>query len=65
MFSERAIKLIADAKIEQAIIGGEFDHIEGWGQPFEFDCQRHDPNWWVKQKYKTERIEELKRSENQ
>ena len=62
MISDRAIQLIAEAKIEQAIDDGKFERLTGFGKPFEFDLTQHDPNWWIKNKCK---MEEMKIKLNQ
>ncbi len=59
MFSERAIRLIADAKIDQAIEEGEFDNLPGFGRPFEFDDTQYDPNWWIRRKLEREQLQQL------
>ena len=56
MLSERAIQLIADAKIEQAYRDGDFDCLPGLGRPFEFDEMVCEPNWWLKRKTQAEEI---------
>ena len=58
-FSNRAIQLIAEAKIQAAIEEGEFDILPGFGKPFSFDDQHYDPNWWVRNKVKRESLEKL------
>jgi hypothetical protein len=56
MISERAIQLVADAKIEQAYRDGKFDRLPGLGLPFEFDEMVCEPNWWLKRKAKSEEM---------
>ena len=60
--NERAIQLIAEARIEAAIDNGEFDVIEGMGKPFEFDDSRYDPHWWVRRKVERENIQHVFRA---
>lgn len=59
MLSDRAIRLIADAKIDQAIAEGDFDDLPGFGRPFEFDDTQYDPNWWIRRKLERERLQQL------
>ena len=56
MLTDRAIQLIADAKIESAIVKGEFDNLPGMGRPFEFDEMNVDSNWWIQRKLEREKI---------
>jgi len=59
LFSQRAIQLIAEAKIEAAIEAGEFDNLPGFGKPFEFDDTRYDPHWWIRRKVERENMKNL------
>ena len=59
MLSQRAIQLIAEARIEAAIERGEFDRLPGLGKPFEFDDMRYDPHWWIRRKVERESIQRL------
>ena len=56
MFTERALRLIAEAKIEQAIEDGQFDQLPGLGKPFAFDDTHYDPYWWIRRKLERERL---------
>lgn len=56
MFSERAIRLIADQKIQAAIEEGEFDDLPGFGKPSALLDEPYDPNWWIRRKLKSEDI---------
>ena len=58
-FSQRAIELIASAKIEAAIEAGEFDDLSGFGKPFEFDDTQYDPHWWIRRKVERESMKNL------
>lgn len=58
-FSQRAIELIASAKIEAAIVAGEFDDLPGFGKPFEFDDTQYDPHWWIRRKVERENMKNL------
>ena len=58
MLSERAIQLVADAKIAAAIDAGEFDRLSGFGKPLPLDETNYDPHWWIRQKIKLEELNE-------
>lgn len=58
-FSQRAIEMIASAKIEAAINAGEFDNLSGLGKPFEFDDTQYDPHWWIRRKVEREHMKNL------
>ena len=55
-FSDRAIQLIADAKIEEAMKAGEFDNLPGMGKPLALDEEPYDPYWWIRRKLKREEL---------
>lgn len=55
-FSQRAIDVVADEKIQAAIEAGEFENLPGMGKPFEFDDTQYDPNWWIRRKMEREQI---------
>ncbi len=56
-FSRRAIELISDNRIRQAMEEGEFDNLPGLGKPIPDIDEPYDPNWWAKQWMKRERRE--------
>lgn len=58
-FSQRAIDVVADEKIQAAIEAGEFENLPGMGKPFEFDDTQYDPNWWIRRKMEREQIHKL------
>ena len=58
-FSQRAIQLIAEAKIVAAIEAGEFENLPGFGKPFEFDDTQYDPHWWIRRKVERENMKNL------
>lgn len=55
-FTDRAIRIIAEDKIQAAIRAGEFDNLSGLGEPFDWCDEPYDPNWWVRRKLKDERL---------
>ncbi|MBN0038566.1 DUF1992 domain-containing protein [Cellulosimicrobium cellulans] len=52
---EVAIALLADLHIRRAIARGEFDDLPGSGKPLPMP-DRHDPDWWLKNLVKRERL---------
>lgn len=52
---EVAIALLADLHIRNAIERGEFDDLPGSGKPLDLS-DRHDPDWWLKNLMKRERL---------
>lgn len=58
-FSQRAVDIVSDAKIQAAIEEGDFDNLPGMGKPFEFDDTQYDPHWWIRRKMEREKIQQL------
>jgi hypothetical protein len=56
-FSDLAIQLVAEDKIQTAIRTGVFDRLPGLGQPLELLDEPLDENWWVRAKAKEEQID--------
>lgn len=54
--SRRAIELIADNRIREAIDEGQFDDLPGYGKPIPGIEEPYDPNWWIKQWMKREQL---------
>jgi len=52
---EVAIALLADLHIRRAIERGEFDDLPGSGKPLPMP-DRYDPDWWLKNLVKRERL---------
>ncbi|KZM76738.1 DUF1992 domain-containing protein [Cellulosimicrobium cellulans] len=52
---EVAIALLADMHIRRAIERGEFDDLPGSGKPLPMP-DRYDPDWWLKNLVKRERL---------
>lgn len=52
---EVAIALLADMHVRRAIARGEFDDLPGSGKPLDLP-DRHDPDWWLKNLVKRERL---------
>jgi hypothetical protein len=54
--SRRAVELIADNRIRQAMEEGEFDNLPGLGKPIPDIDEPYDPMWWVKKWMKREKL---------
>lgn len=59
LFSNRAIEVVAESKIQSAMQAGEFDNLSGLGLPFEFDDTQYDPHWWIRRKMERESMKDL------
>ena len=55
-FSERALRIVAENKIQAAIRAGEFDNLPGLGKPAAVIDEPYDPNWWIRRKLKREQL---------
>jgi hypothetical protein len=51
-----AIPIIADNRIRAAMEQGEFERLEGAGQPLRDLGGHYDPDWWLKQKLQREEL---------
>lgn len=56
LFSEQAIREIAENRIQQAMRDGEFQNLAGMGKPFPFDELAYDPHWWIRGKLRRESL---------
>lgn len=54
--SRRAVELIADNRIRQAMEEGQFDNLPGLGRPIPDIDEPYDPMWWVKKWMKRENL---------
>jgi hypothetical protein len=54
--SRRAVELISDNRIRQAMEEGQFENLPGFGKPIPDIDEPYDPNWWVKKWMKREKI---------
>lgn len=57
-FSEEAVQLVAEHKIQAAIEAGEFANLPGLGKPCPLIDQPYDPHWWIRRKLRRERLVE-------
>ena len=55
-FTRRAIELVAENRIRQAIEEGQFDNLSGQGQPIPDIDEPYDPLWWVKKWVRREQM---------
>jgi hypothetical protein len=46
--SRRAVELVAENRIREAIEEGKFDDLPGFGKPIEDIDEPYDPDWWIK-----------------
>lgn len=53
-FTDRALQLAAEEKLQSAIAAGEFDNLPGLGKPCPLIDQPYDPHWWVRAKLRLE-----------
>lgn len=57
-FTDRAIQIVAEDKLRQAIAEGEFDHLPGLGQPHPIFDEPYDPHAWLRRKLAREGLGE-------
>ena len=57
--SRRAVELIAENRIQQAIEEGQFDDLAGAGKPIPDIDEPYDPLWWVKKWIRREGLNRL------
>jgi hypothetical protein len=55
-FTRRAIELVADNRIRQAMEEGQFDDLPGHGKPIPDIDEPYDPLWWVKKWIRREQM---------
>ena len=46
--SRRAVQVVAENRIREAIEEGLFDNLPGFGQPIPDIDEPYDPDWWLK-----------------
>jgi hypothetical protein len=54
--SERAMRLVAENKIQAAIEAGQFDDLPGLGKPSALINEPYDPFWWIRRKLRQEQL---------
>lgn len=50
MITDRALRIVAEDKIQAAIREGLFDNLPGFGQPSALCDEPYDPNSWLRRK---------------
>ncbi len=46
--SRRAVQVVAENRVREAIEEGQFDDPPGLGQPIPDIDEPYDPDWWIK-----------------
>ena len=46
--ARRAIEIVAENRIREAIEAGQFENLPGLGLPIEDIDEPYDPDWWIK-----------------
>jgi hypothetical protein len=54
--SRRAVELLADNRILQAVEEGKFDNLPGFGKPIPDVDEPYDPDWWIKKWAQREKL---------
>jgi hypothetical protein len=54
--SRRAVEILADNRIRQAMEEGKFDNLPGFGKPIPDIDEPYDPMWWVKKWMRREQL---------
>jgi hypothetical protein len=57
VITDRALRIIADNKIQAAIEAGEFDNLPGFGKPSPVIDELYDPHWWIRRKLQREHLQ--------
>jgi hypothetical protein len=57
--SRRAVELIAENRIQQAMEEGQFDDLPGAGKPIADIDEPYDPLWWVRKWVRREGLSRL------
>jgi hypothetical protein len=57
--SRRAVEVISENRIQQAIEEGQFDDLPGAGKPIPDIDEPYDPLWWVKKWVRREGLSRL------
>ncbi|MCA9239409.1 MAG: DUF1992 domain-containing protein [Planctomycetales bacterium] len=55
-FSDRALRLLAEAKLQAAIEQGDFAELPGLGKPCPVIDEPYDAGWWIRRKLKREQL---------
>jgi hypothetical protein len=58
-FTRRAVQIVAENRIRQAIEEGQFDNLPGLGKPIPDVDEPYDELWWVKRLIRREKMGRL------
>jgi hypothetical protein len=54
--SRRAVEILSDNRIRQAMEDGKLDDLPGFGKPIPDIDEPYDPDWWIKKWVKREKL---------
>lgn len=54
--SRRAVEVLAENRIQQAVEEGKFDDLPGCGKPIPDIDDPYDPDWWIRKWVRRERL---------
>lgn len=54
--SRRAVEILSENRIRQAMEEGKFDGLPGFGKPIPDIDEPYDPDWWIKKWVKREKL---------
>jgi hypothetical protein len=54
--TRHTIQRVAENRIREAMENGDFDDLPGLGKPIPDIDEPYDPDWWVKQWFRRERL---------
>jgi hypothetical protein len=57
--TRQTIQRVAENRIREAMENGEFDDLPGLGKPIPGIDEPYDPNWWVKQWFRREKLAQV------
>ena len=57
--TRQTIQRLAENRIREAMENGEFDDLPGLGKPIPGIDEPYDPDWWVKQWFRRERLTQV------
>ncbi len=62
-FTNKAIAIIAEDRIREAMEQGKFDNLPGTGKPLRDLDDPVDEFWWLRKWFQRERLNEVKRAD--
>jgi hypothetical protein len=57
--TRQTIQRVSENRIREAIENGEFEDLPGLGKPIPGIDEPYDPDWWVKQWFRRERLAQV------